>query len=199
MFLSRLFSLDKSQSLYRAAFHESGHVVLAYTYGHYCMEVADDGKEGFHTEYLFQGTNSIIEAIQNIEVKPGLFVELSQEEKALGPEVGLQLISILAAGSFAEWIFADQKIPENVCICDIEFSDQARMRVVDRFLQVHHPEYSEQLVETQILNVGQLLGYPPIRRAVEALQQILYRNGHIDRKGIEKCFRTCGFWHLLTT
>jgi hypothetical protein len=199
MFISRLFAFNKSKHLYRPAFHESGHVVMAYTYGHFCTNVAGDGQGGFRTQYLLQGTSRVIEAIQNIELNPKLYEELRPEEKALGPEVGLQLISILAAGSFAEWIFADRKIPKNVSIREIEFTDQAQMMVADRFLQNHHPQYSVHLVEAQLLNVGKLLAYPPIRRAVESLHQVLYLDGQIDRRGIEDCFRKCGFWRLLTT
>ena len=199
MFLSRFFAFNKSQPLYRPAYHESGHVVMAYTYGHFCMEIASNGDSGFRTQYLFQGTSRVIEAIQNIEVNPYLYEKLRPEEKALGPEVGLQLISILAAGSFAEWIFVDSKIPNNVFIREIEFTDQVQMMVADRFLQNHHPYYSDHLVETQLSNVGKLLEYPPMRRAVESLHQVLIRDGRIDRKGIEECFRKCGFWRLLTT
>ena len=198
MFLSRLFAFNKSQPLYRASIHESGHVVMAYTYGHFCNDVAGDGEGGFHTQYLFQGTSRVIEAIQNIEANPELYGHLWPEEKALGPEVGLQLMSILAAGSFAEWIFADKKTPENVRIIDIKSPDQAQMMVTDRFLRHHHPQYSIHLVEGQLLHVGKLLAYPPIRRAVEALHQVLIRDGGIDRNGIEACFRKCGFWRLLT-
>lgn len=191
--------IDKNLQI--GAYHESGHVVLAYFSNYACdslkLDVTDPGAGQAKMNY---GQDlMLIRSIINSKTDKNLFNNLDISVKSKSPEIANIIATILLAGSAAEATFLnDRKVNGNMAV-EISGPDLVYVDNVHYFLSLIDPTHNTNYINDKLLQVLSLMNTTEIWKAIDALaKEILSQDNYqIARAQIEKTLTQCGFFDYI--
>lgn len=202
-FFKKLFRVNKQidKNLEIAAYHESGHIVLAYFSNYTCdsleLDVYDPGAGIIRMDY---GQDlMLITSLTNCKTDGSLFNSLDKTEKAKSPEIADIVATILLAGSAAEATFLNGgKVNGNMKV-EISGPDLVRVNNIDYFHSLIDQEHNPNYMNDKLHETLALMNTAEIWKAVDELaKKILSQDNYkIDKFQIEDTLKECGFFDYI--
>ena len=188
----------------QGAFHESGHIVMAYLVGFKSDQVAliqDDPGSAF-TKFDYGDDprmTHLIAAMQNYSNDPSFYSELADNIKAKTAEVAERIALTLVGGPVCE-AFYRTGIDFNGEL-DIEMSGPDLMTInsIDFCLQQNVTNHDPNFVENLLRKAAQLVRGKQVWITIEHLSQTLLNseNKILNRTQIESSLATSGYLKLI--
>jgi hypothetical protein len=190
-------------SLKQRAYHEAGHVVIAYFAGYSCrsFEITEKSPLENTDKYDFGNDLNFIMAAYKYKDNPDSYDSLPQSAKNQCRNLALKAIIVMMGGSAAESVFkSGGKIESNpfftISVHDLNGADN-----LDYFLSIvkqgQHPSNYLQSIFRQVLK---LLETKEVWNAISALADAIIESEEtkLERKDIEKTLTETGFLHYLS-
>jgi hypothetical protein len=185
------------RSIEKSAYHECGHIVMAYIFGYSCKEV--NLTKPYNSKLIldYHSKSEQVEAIRQYTSKPELYYALGQNDKKQSAETAVELLTIMLAGSVSETVFLTEEDLSSFPPYPIEPHDQKEVFSIDFFLAQINTRHQMDFIHKTSKEVATLLSFPFIRRTVDLLQKELYAHKVLTQKRIEELFQSTGFWEFV--
>ena len=182
----------------QTAYHESGHIILAYLTGYEVLECEvlqnGDGK----TTFEYGKDLLLIAAITNCKEEPEMFNELPKEIKVNCLTVSNKIISILLAGSVAESMFLNNGVIDENMNVEISGPDLIRSENVDHFLsEIKKEQHDSNYIQNNMTELFNTMNITEVRKSVSELAERLLAKKKISQNEIEDILKTTGFLDAL--
>jgi hypothetical protein len=182
----------------KAAYHECGHIVMAYIFGYRCREVNLSKPENRKLALDYHSKTDLVEAIRQYAIKPELYYALDHTCKKSSAETAVELLTIMLAGSVSETVFlTEEEHQTSFPPYPIAAHDQKEVFSIDFFLAQTNTKHQMDFIQKTSKEVATLLSFPFIRRTVSQLQKELYAQKVLTQQRIEQLFQATGFWEFV--
>lgn len=155
----------------KTAYHESGHVAMAYISDYHCKEVeilvSGDGKTT--TEY--GDDELLIAAITNCKQFPELFDQLPATIKSKTLDVAFKASMILLAGGVAESIHSNAGMDEENLPLEFSGPDIIRFQNIDYLLKQNFKKHPTDFLEQIAMKINDIFANPEIWDSISALAE----------------------------
>jgi hypothetical protein len=179
----------------RTAYHESGHIVIAYLVGYTCdyAKLLIDTEGDGQTSINYGEDLLLIAGITNCMDEPDIFNELPNPVKKQSPGIARRIATILVAGSAAEAVFLNEVVREEVAL---ELSGEDLRRIVNveyllkQIIKEHPDDYTHQRLTEVVTWMREI---EEINEAVNKMALQLLERTELSKAEIEKTLNDTGF------
>jgi hypothetical protein len=186
-----------------AAYHESGHITIAYFSGYSCdsVELLESDPGSGRTMMNYGRDRILIASLLNIKEDPNFFNELDGTTKAEGPAAAQRMTTILLVGSAAEAIYKNGGMVNGNMEVEVSGPDLNSVDNLHYFLSQIDRAHSPNFVDEQLHFILQMLSHPKIWSAIECLAQEILRspNKTLKESDIHMVLKNNGFFEFLGT
>ena len=185
---------EKNRNLHEvAAFHESGHIVMAYLKGYRCnyVELSEEDPGNGVSMMDYGADLELADAIINSKVSARIFNELPKKDRARGCGTAQTLVEIFLAGSCAETIHQHKRIYKRKVEIDFSLSDIQGVDRTDYFLTLLSIESPENYIQDLVVQTFQFLLKDEIWQAVDELSNRVLASSELKlrRREIESVLK----------
>jgi hypothetical protein len=186
-----------------AAYHESGHIVLAYFFNYSCdnlqLDVSDPGMGQARINY---GSDlMLVTSLINCRTDGSLFNSLDKSVKAQSSDTADVIAAILLAGAAAEAIYLNSGEVNSSMEIEVSGPDLTRVDDIDYFLSFIDPNHNANYINDKLKEVHLLMKSSEIWKAIDTLARriLAEENYKIDKVEIEQALTKCGFFDYMET
>jgi len=191
-------------SLEKKAFHEAGHIVVAYLSGYSCKKMVLSEKNPIENRdiYDFGKDSYLISAMYQYKNSPEAYDNLPEAIKSNFRKVSLRTIIVLLGGPAAENIYKNGgkvDINQNFSITGIDFEAADK---IDYFLSmVKQGQHATNYLKVIFRQVLTLMEANEVWNAISTLaNSLLNSQGRVlEKKDVQKILIETGFLHYLGT
>lgn len=196
--------ISKKELFKKAAFHESGHVILSYLVRFKTIEVEifeDDPGSGlskFEFSKDFRIT-LLITSMQNYINDSSLYTNLDSNIKAVSTKIAYKITSVLLAGSLSEAINKAGIEFKGQLVYELSGPDLIRINNINECLTNETSNHSPNYISNVSAEVVELLRVPEIWNAVKHLSETILNssNKKLNGKEIENSLIQIDFFNFI--
>ncbi|ABQ05331.1 hypothetical protein [Flavobacterium johnsoniae] len=188
-----------TEILEKTAYHESGHIIMAYLNKYFCEETEilpnGDGKSTFN-----YGSDLLtITAITNFKDEPDIFNNLSESIKRNCPEIAFKSTLVLIAGSIAESIYLNDGISGEEMDVEISGPDLIRIENINFLLSQINLNHKTDFIPEMMYTAMTIFADKKIWDTITILAKSLFNknNKKLSKSEIETILTDCGFVEYL--
>lgn len=195
---------NSTDKLYeQGAYHESGHIVIAYFYGYKCDEVrllSNDPGAGF-SRFDYSQDTVLVTSILNSQNNSTLFNSLPKETKMESPHVAYKVSNILLSGPVTEAFHKFGVDFVGNLEVDVNGPDLISVKNIDYFLTEIDKQHNPDFVQHSLGNIGNVLRTDQFWKAIEHLAKTIINSPSksLTRFEIENSLNQSGFLAYLKT
>lgn len=188
-----------SEDFIKTAYHESGHIVMAYFNKYICVETEILGN-GDGKSTLDYGNNLLmITAITNYKNNPEIFNSLPQNLKFKSAEIAFKAALVLIAGSISEAIYLNDGLDKEEIDVEISGPDLYRVENIDFLLSKikknHKNDFISSMMRTAMVILKDEISWTAITLIAHAIHENPRKK--LLRSEIQTILRDCGFLDYL--
>jgi len=174
------------------AYHESGRIVMAYTYGYTCdgTELSDTDAGRGQTRINGGDDLPYIQVVLQRAIEKNQFVGTNRAN-----EVAEKLLNIYCVGSCTEIFYNNDKKIDPEMEMRFPGQDHSQLELINSFLKKNDPAFSEDKMNTVLNSIFMKLQKIEFTRPIEALvKEMLNSEGYkLSRFQIEDALKSVGF------
>ncbi|MBN9295661.1 MAG: hypothetical protein J0I41_01565 [Filimonas sp.] len=206
-FIKSLFKRSKTnQALYeQCAYHESGHIVMAYLSKFKCdsVTIIQDGSGNGFTKFDYGKSpmTELITSIVNFSEYPEMFNSLPPTVKIYAPDVAFKICGVLLGGPVSEAIYkAGIEFEGNLPI-EVMGPDLLRVNSIHHLLSsidIHHkPNY----IKENLHSIVNLLRQEQVWKAVDTLSKDILASStkSLSKQEIEISLQRSGYLNFINS
>jgi hypothetical protein len=193
----------KSNQEEQNAYHESGHILMAYLSGFKCENVTllQDGSGNAFTKFDYgnPNLNLLIAAIVNFNEDSEMYNSLSPNLKSQTQLASLKMGGTLLGGSVAEHLFKSGSDFKGELEMEISGPDLTRVLSIDSLLSslnlTHNPNY----IATELEKIALFFQQENVWNSIEALSKEILSSPtkSLSQKQIEKSLSETGYLEFI--
>lgn len=202
----RIMISKDSENIKIAAFHESGHIALAYMSNWAIKKVEIIFNEGFvkyaSTTYEYGNDEKFVRIILNIGQNTSYFNNLSQDEKGLLFYIAEKRLRLVLGGPISEKRYLMKSRYKGKWEIDQNFirsNDYEVAYKIHNFLQKYNSKYNANYFEENIFEIANIMTIQPIWLPIKTLanELISSKDYILDKNQIEIIFNQTGFFDFI--
>jgi hypothetical protein len=183
----------------QCAYHESGHIVMAYLSRYKCdsVTILEDGSGNGFTKFDY-GNNSMTELIAslvNFSEYPEIFDSLPANAKAVAPQVAFKISGTLLGGPVSEALYKAGVEFEGDLPIEVAGPDLLRVSSIDHLLSTIDREHNPNYVNETLGSIVNLLRQRQTWIAIETLAKDILNSTtkSLTRQEIESSLQKSGY------
>jgi hypothetical protein len=193
------------KELYRqAAYHESGHIIMAYLCGYKCDEVAlllsAPGNGFSKIDYGDRRYLVLIASMQNYIQNPDFYNEIDSNLKKISPQIAIKACGTLMGGPVSEALYLNGVDFEGNLEIEMSGPDLTSVSNIDSFLYENTSNHNENFINMKLLEVTRLLKDKNFWNAVVNLSEAIINSPNmlLNRTEIEESLNESGYLEFIS-
>ena len=182
-----------SEVLKSAAFHEAGHVVMAYFTGYSCDEMMIEKNGNGMTKMNYGEDHLLITALLNPYSFPPFLKSLPEEQLINVPVIAKRTCSILISGSLSESIFKTKSKNNGQLQVDLTGPDLTKAEQIASIAEFDLDQEMQQLYHVLSANES----WTAIKRIAHSV--INNSSNELSRIEIEETLNQCGYINYINS
>lgn len=187
----------------QGAYHESGHIVMAYLAQFQSDEVAlieNEPGSGF-TKFDFgdQRITLLIAAMQNYKQDIFFFNSLDSSLKAVAEKVAFKICGTLLGGPVSEALYKSGIAFQGNLPIEMSGPDLLSVESIDMCLSSNLPNHDPNYIVNSLINIVEILQQKETWKAIEHLAKAILSspNKRLNRQQIENSLQTSGYLNFI--
>jgi hypothetical protein len=198
--IKHIFFRSLDNKIYQqCAFHESGHIVMAYLSRFKCdsVTILEDGSGDAFTKFDYGKSpmTELIASLVNFSEYPQMFYSLPLNVRAAAPQVALKICGTLLGGPVSEALYKVGVDFEGDLPIEVAGPDLQRVTSIDHLLRTIDPNHKPNYINEALGSVVQLIRNKQTWEAIEALSKEILnsKTKSLSRVEIENSLENSGY------